>query len=131
RQLLVHATARQRLVWDVEPQQVGHEFVLESHTNALPKLSPDGRFLAYRWSWFSSDRYFRVYNAAGEAVYSTEMCNDPWEFSPDSRLLALKNTIDASVSTLLLKELSGPAERRVPGCDATWLAFLADCRLRA
>ena len=79
------------------------------------------------------DRYFRVYNAAGEAVYSTAMWDGPWEFSPDSRLLALKNngTTDDDVSTLLLKELSGPAERRVPDCDAACLAFSPLGRLLA
>ena len=72
-------------------------------------------------------------NAAGKTVYSTEIWEGPWEFSPDNRLLALKNngTTDDDVSTLLLKELSGPAERRVPDCDATCLAFSPDGRLLA
>ena len=131
-QLLVHTPARRLQVLNVESQKAGHEFALDSNTNAFPKPSPDGRFLAYRvGNW--ADRYFRLYNAAGKTVYSTEIWEGPWEFSPDNLLLALKNngTTDDDVSTLLLKELSGPAERRVPDCDAACLAFSPLGRLLA
>src|SRR5262245_7370948 len=86
-QLLLHTPAGRLQVWDVESEKAGHEFALDSNTNALPKPSPDGRFLAYRGNW--ADPYFRLYNAAGKALYSTEIWDGAWEFSPDNRLLAL------------------------------------------
>src|SRR5207244_3997070 len=109
--------AKRLQIWEVESQKVGCEIEVESHTNAFPKLSADGRFLAYRSSYWLS-RYFRVCSADGETVYSNQELVVAWEFSPNSRLLALNDygSVTDDGATLLLKELSGPVERRVPHC---------------
>jgi WD40 repeat protein len=120
--LLVHTDAQALQILDVASLTAGHQFVLESNMNVFPMLSPDGRFLAYRSS-LGPGRYFRVYSATGEAVYTAEKWVPNWAFSPDSRLLAVSDSVD---DTLLLKDMAGSIERRVAGCAAVVLAFSPD-----
>jgi serine/threonine protein kinase/WD40 repeat protein len=129
RQLVVRTDARSLQVWDVEHLNIRHEFELASKTNFYAKLSPDGRFISYS-DWIYDD--LRVVDTSGKCVYSCERWYD-WTFSPDSRLLAVNDSEYANdaISTLLLKDMTGPIERRVAHCGAMCLAFSPDGRFLA
>jgi WD40 repeat protein len=69
----------------------------------------------------------------GKCVYSFPRFASPWAFSSDSRTFAINDSgsINDDFSTLLLKDLTAPLERRVTKCGAACLAFSPDGRLLA